>query len=135
MKSGCGIFILTLFSLSAGKADFLSKGNYLVSWSLICKWFSMLVMHFMGGLLLVFTVTGPCHFLTLLVYKETSMVSSVFFFYFGCLTTDSHYEYFIHHMFVLLMKRENISTFWSGFWNRWTDFAENEDVAEKYTKV
>lgn len=80
MKSGCGIFILTLFSLSAGKADFLSKGNYLVSWSLICKWFSMLVMHFMGGLLLVFTVTGPCHFLTLLVYKETSMVSSVFFF-------------------------------------------------------
>lgn len=74
MKSGCGIFIPILFSLLTEKAEFLSKGNL----SLICKWISILVMHFVGRLLLVFTVTGPLSLPHFTVCNETSMVSSVF---------------------------------------------------------
>lgn len=57
--------------------------------------------------------SGHCHFLIFQGITER-FPWRLLFSYFGHTTADSYYEFFIHHVFVLLMGKENISTFWFG---------------------
>lgn len=59
-------------------------------------------------LALAFHSNSPLGYCPVLAFQD------ILFSYFGCITTDSHYEFFLHHVLVLLMEKENISTFWFG---------------------